>query len=330
MCVETVNQFVKRINANDVQGIVAMMTEDHRFIDSVGTVVAGSDKMAEGWAAYLGMMTDYRIEIRETLCRGSTVVLLGNAQGTLSTDGTCNAESVWQMPAAWRVVIRDGRISEWQVYADNEVVRQLLSAAADQQGARNDPHTRAITTSSSADPEFLTGDAKPSSVSRALLSITAAWIVSLGFDVLLHAGLLARWYVQPSPFLLGPNEAFQRISFGYLAFLVATGVLYWLIRRLNIRSAVAGLRFSAVAGCIVWSVFGLGLYSISTAPFPLLLGWWIGQTIESGLAGAVLGASANGVSLKRIWTLVAAAVFTFLAATVVLQSVGLAPPMKMA
>jgi hypothetical protein len=60
----------------------------------------------------------------------------------------------------------------------------------------------------------------------------------------------------------------------------------------------------------------------------LLLGWWIGQTIEAGLAAAVLGASTSGVSLKRIWILVAAAVFAFFAATVVLQSLGLAPPMK--
>ncbi len=198
-----------------------------------------------------------------------------------------------------------------------------MSTAAKQQDARTDPHVSGTIAST-------TGDAKRLSVSGALLSIMAAWILSLGFDVLLHAGLLARAYVQPSPFLLGPHDTFQRIPLGYVAFLLLTGVLFWLFRRLHIRGAVAGFRFSAVAGSIVWGAFGLGLYSISTAPLPLLLGWWVGQSIEAGLAGAVLGASISGVSLTRIWILVAAGVFAFFAATVVMQSLGLAPPMKLA
>jgi hypothetical protein len=161
-----------------------------------------------------------------------------------------------------------------------------------------------------------------------LLSIAAAWILSLGFDVFLHGGLLARLYVEPHPFLLGPDEAFRRIPLGYLAFLVPTIGLYWLLRRLDVRGTIAGLRHGIAAGALVWGAFVAGLYSISTAALPLLAGWWIGQTLELGLAGAVLGAAANGVPMKRIWAIVTGAVIACAVATVVLQSIGLAPAMK--
>jgi hypothetical protein len=78
----------------------------------------------------------------------------------------------------------------------------------------------------------------------------------------------------------------------------------------------------------VWGAFALGLYSISTVTAPILAGWWIGQTVELGLAGAVFGGAANGVPLKRIWAGVAIAAVACAVGTIVLQSIGFAPPMK--
>jgi hypothetical protein len=164
--------------------------------------------------------------------------------------------------------------------------------------------------------------------SRAASSIAAAWVLSIGFDLFLHGGLLARLYVEPSPFLLPPEDAFRRIPLGYLAFLGLTVALFWLLRRLAIRGAGAGLRYGTAAGAVVWGALVVGLYSISTAKLPLLAGWWLGQTVELGLAGAVLGAAAHGTSLKRIWAIVTGVVIALVVATVALQSVGLAPAMK--
>ena len=144
----------------------------------------------------------------------------------------------------------------------------------------------------------------------------------------LHGGLLARLYLEPNPFLLPPEEAFRRIPLGYLAFLGLTLSLYWLLRRLGVRGWLAGFQHGAAAGGVVWGAMGIGLYSISTARPALLAGWWVGQTMELGLAGAVLGAAANDVPLKKIWAVVAAAVLVCATATVVLQSLGLAPAMK--
>jgi hypothetical protein len=159
-------------------------------------------------------------------------------------------------------------------------------------------------------------------------SIAAAWLLSIGIDLFLHGGLLARLYVEPSPFLLPAEDAFRRIPLGYLTFLILTIGLFWLVRRLQIRGFVAGFGLAAVAGAVVWGALVLGLYSISTASLSLLTGWWIGQTVELAFAGGVLGAVANGVPLKRVWTGVGVAVVALVAATVALQSLGFAPAMK--
>lgn len=164
--------------------------------------------------------------------------------------------------------------------------------------------------------------------SRAIHSIAAAWILSVAFDFFLHGGVLARLYMAPSPFLLPLDDAFRRIPLGYATFLGLTIALYWLIDRLGVRGWRMGMRYGAVVGAIVWGALVIGLYSISTASVPLLAGWWIGQTAELGLAGAVLGAAAAGIPLKRIWQAVAAAAAALIIATIALQSSGLAPAMQ--
>jgi hypothetical protein len=164
---------------------------------------------------------------------------------------------------------------------------------------------------------------------RVLQSVAAAWVLSLGFDFLVHAGLLARLYARPSPFLLKPREAFRRIPLGYLAFLCFTMALYWLFRRLGVRGIRSGLAAGLAVGGVVWGTFAVGLYSISTIPLPLLAGWWLGQAIELGLASAVLGACLAGAKMKKVWWSVAGAVIVCLVTTVALQSLGLAPSVKL-
>jgi hypothetical protein len=165
-------------------------------------------------------------------------------------------------------------------------------------------------------------------ISRALLTVAAAWFLSLGVDLFLHGAVLARFYNEPAPFLLEPAEAFRRVPLGYLAFLILTAALYWLIRRLDVGGARDGARVGAIAGGVIWGALSLGLYSISTIDPSLAVGWWIGQTIELGLAGAVLGAAAGGASLRRLAAVVMLVVAACLVATIVLQSIGWAPATK--
>lgn len=161
------------------------------------------------------------------------------------------------------------------------------------------------------------GDAR-----RTLSLITAAWVLVLGFDLFLHAGILAGLYVRDSPFLLPPQQAFARIPAGYLTFLLLTVGLFWFFRRIDVRGWRDGFRLGLGLGLFLWGTLALGLWSITTAEIDLLVGWTLGQGVELGLAGAVLGAGLDGASLARVWRRVGAAVVLLAVAAVVIQNVG--------
>jgi ketosteroid isomerase-like protein len=122
--------FVRAINRQDVDALVELMTAEHRFIDSLGNMVTGSEKMRAGWAKYFKSVPDYTVAIEETFCDGPVVVMLGLAQGTYSTDGKLKPENRWTTPTAFRAFIQDRKVAEWRVYCDNEPIRQRMAKSA--------------------------------------------------------------------------------------------------------------------------------------------------------------------------------------------------------
>ena len=126
----------------------------------------------------------------------------------------------------------------------------------------------------------------------------------LGFDFLLHAGLLAKLYLQPSPFLLSPGEAFRLIPLGYLSFLILVILQLWLMIRLKINGWRKGLMFGLKVGGLIWGAFVLGLLSISTADIELLVGWLFGQMVELGIADIVIGSGLAGKNLTHLFVII--------------------------
>jgi len=120
--------FAAAISRQDVNALADLMTEHHRFIDSLGNVVEGRDKMRAGWVGYFRMVADYTITIDETYGSGTVVVMLGSAQGTYAPDGKLAEDHRWRTPAVFRAVIDNGKVAEWRVYADNEPMRKLMAA----------------------------------------------------------------------------------------------------------------------------------------------------------------------------------------------------------
>ena len=148
----------------------------------------------------------------------------------------------------------------------------------------------------------------------------------LGFDFLLHAGLLAGLYVKPSPFLLPPETAFKLIPLGYLSFLIMAFLLTWLMWKQRVEGMRDGVIYGLKVGGLIWGSQVIGLASITTAEYTLLLGWFLGQTAELGFAGAVIGSSLGGISHRRIFTLVLIFVILSVFLAIVLQLSGFAPP----
>src|SRR5208282_3022093 len=128
--IEVALDFVAKINAHDVDAIVALMSPDHVFIDGLGATFRGAEQMRAGWKFYLGMFPDYAIEVTSQFGRGDSVALFGKARGTFAVNGKLARENFWEVPAAWRARVENGRVAEWQVYCDNEPVRKIMAANA--------------------------------------------------------------------------------------------------------------------------------------------------------------------------------------------------------
>jgi hypothetical protein len=150
----------------------------------------------------------------------------------------------------------------------------------------------------------------------------------LGVDFFLHGGLLASLYVGPSPFLLPPLAAFRLIPLGYLAALLGIVLLLWLMLRLELSGWRQGLTFGLQLGALSGGALVLGLRSISTAESTLLAGWFVGQAVEMGIAGAVAGSGLGGTRPRTLLVKVVVLVIFLVAVTIALQSIGLAPAVK--
>ena len=125
------NKFIEAINRHDIEAIGELMSEDHTFVDSGGDVYKGNEQMRQGWADYFRMFPDYEIEAPEFVVSGDTVILLGRACGTYSTDGKLRPENHWEIPAAWKAVVVDEKIKLWQVFADNTPVADIMKKEND-------------------------------------------------------------------------------------------------------------------------------------------------------------------------------------------------------
>jgi ketosteroid isomerase-like protein len=104
----------------DVTALASLMPADHVFIDSRGNRAEGVATMETGWRGYFAMCPDYWVRADHTMAEGDTVLLAGEAGGTI--DGQS-----WRIPAAWKAVIRDGKVAEWHVFADNKPVYEILA-----------------------------------------------------------------------------------------------------------------------------------------------------------------------------------------------------------
>lgn len=161
-----------------------------------------------------------------------------------------------------------------------------------------------------------------------LISLVA-WLVMIGIDFFLHGGLLAGLYTASAPFLLPPAQSFSRIPLGYAAFFLLAIALLWLLRERGVAGGMSGFMFGLKLGALVWGALVLGLASISTADPLLLLGWFVGQTVELAVGGVVIGSALAGQSLSRLLVKVIALDLVLVVVTIVLQSVGLAPAVRL-
>jgi ketosteroid isomerase-like protein len=124
--VRLVIRFVNEINRHDVGAMLALVSDDHVFVDGLGHELRGKERLREAWTSYFALFPDYRILIEDHLQMGIVVGVFGSASGTYAVDGELSPSRRWKIPAAWKAIVRDERVERWQVFADNEPVWKIM------------------------------------------------------------------------------------------------------------------------------------------------------------------------------------------------------------
>ncbi len=125
-------KFVQLTDDHNVNVMVDLMTEDHKFMDAIGGVVSDRQPMGSGWIGYFKWFPDYKIEVKETYSFGDTFVVLGFASGTYA--GRRPNRIHWRLPAAWKAVVKWVRIEEWNVYCDTRKPYEIIAENESQVG----------------------------------------------------------------------------------------------------------------------------------------------------------------------------------------------------
>lgn len=124
---DIVTQFIEAINDHDVKKIEAMMTEDHRFMDSYGVEIIGKVEMIPEWLRFLKITPDYNIDVEDMISEGNKVMVVGQISGTITKDGNMYPENQYRCLAAWYGVVEGDKIKEWRLISNLSVIVELIN-----------------------------------------------------------------------------------------------------------------------------------------------------------------------------------------------------------
>ncbi|MGA9119698.1 MAG: nuclear transport factor 2 family protein [Bacteroidota bacterium] len=121
--------FIDAINKHSIGAISELISDDHILVDSLGVSLEGREAIRNAWISYFYLVPDFSIQCDQVFDQDNLVALFGTAQGTCRVGMKLDPANHWTMPSAWLVSVRRGKVTRWQIYADNEPVRKILGPA---------------------------------------------------------------------------------------------------------------------------------------------------------------------------------------------------------
>lgn len=106
------------INARDVSGLGALMTDDHAFVDSANTATRGKADCVRAWTRFFAAFPDYRNRFERIVVDGNVVAIAGRSE---CSDARLSG------PALWSATVRDNQVAKWRVYEDIAQNRAALA-----------------------------------------------------------------------------------------------------------------------------------------------------------------------------------------------------------
>ena len=108
-CKALAARFVAAVNAHDADAMRDLVTEDFTYIDSWREGVTGREKVMAALASLLAIDPDFGLEVARMDWRDPHVLMSGSVR---SRQFGSSRRAVWQ------VLVRDGKIAEYQAWAE--------------------------------------------------------------------------------------------------------------------------------------------------------------------------------------------------------------------
>ena len=124
--------FVLQINDHNVDGIIALMSDDFIFTDAQGIHFEGKEKLKKSWEAYFKMFPDYKITINNSSENATVFLASGTAEGTYGGARNASGDNYWNIPAAWRAEIDNAKVKSWQIFADTKIPYDIIRKFSEQ------------------------------------------------------------------------------------------------------------------------------------------------------------------------------------------------------
>jgi ketosteroid isomerase-like protein len=106
------------INSRDLEGLAALLADDHTFIDSANAAVHGKERVVEAWRGFFALFPDYQNIFERVESRTDLVAIMGRS--------TCS-EPQLDGPVLWTAKVRGDQVAEWRVYTDTADNRRALN-----------------------------------------------------------------------------------------------------------------------------------------------------------------------------------------------------------
>ncbi|MFB3895051.1 MAG: nuclear transport factor 2 family protein [bacterium] len=110
--INTAMKFNEQINLGNIDGLAELMTDDHTFIDSEGTVTKGKAVMREGWKEFFRQYPDYKNIFTCVTVQNEIAVMVGYSTCSFKPLNGANiwtAKVIGNQVAEWRVIWLDKR-----------------------------------------------------------------------------------------------------------------------------------------------------------------------------------------------------------------------------
>lgn len=119
--------FIDCINRRDLDGLLALMTDDHVLQVLDEAPVTGRDVLADAWNGYFTAYPDYLIYPQRIAHTGELVAVLGVTTGSHLD---LPDEEEMKLPVIWTARVDRGRLRSWSIVADTPETRQELGLGA--------------------------------------------------------------------------------------------------------------------------------------------------------------------------------------------------------